>query len=138
MKVVLLKDIKKVGQRGSVVEVAEGYGINFLIKNGLAKFAVGGILKGVENQKKVRKDLEKNNIEIELKLLGEKNKQKFLLKKKNDNGYLFAAVHEKEISEISGIPEKNILIENEIKSLGEFEVKIKLGGKKGKIFLVVE
>lgn len=138
MKVLLTKDVKKVGQKGQIVEVAEGYGRNFLIKGGLAKAAVGGLLKDVTNKSNLKKDAEKNNMEKELKLLGEKNKQKFYLKKNNDNGHLFAAIHQKDISEVSGIDAKNIIIENEIKSLGEFEVKISLGGKKGKIFLVVE
>lgn len=138
MKILLLKDVKKLGQKGQVVEVSEGYGRNFLVKTGAGKVAVGGVLKDAQNKKTLKKDAEKNLLENELKILGEKNKTKFSLKRNNDNGHLFAAVHSKEISEISGIPEKNIILEEEIKSLGEFEIKISLGGKKGKIFLVVE
>jgi large subunit ribosomal protein L9 len=132
MKILLLKDVRKVGQKGQVVEVAEGYGRNFLVKNGMGKVAVGGVLKEVQNKKSLKKDAEKNLLEKELKILGEKNKSKFSLKKNNDNGHLFAAIKEKDISEISGIPEKNIILNEEIKSLGEFEIKISLGGKKGK------
>ena len=33
MKVILLQDVKKVGKKGEVVKVADGYGQNFLIKN---------------------------------------------------------------------------------------------------------
>ena len=36
MKVILLQDVKKVGKKGEVVKVADGYGQNFLIKNKLA------------------------------------------------------------------------------------------------------
>jgi large subunit ribosomal protein L9 len=138
MKILLIKDVKKVGQRGEVVEVAEGYGRNFLIKGGLGKPAVGGALKDIKNKEKIKETSKKNNLESELKILGEKNKQKFTLKKNSDNGHLFAKISQKEISEVSGVPEKNIVLDEDIKSTGEFEIKVNLGGKKGKIFLIVE
>lgn len=39
MKVILLKDVKKVGKAGELVEVADGYGRNYLIRNNLAVLA---------------------------------------------------------------------------------------------------
>ena len=39
MKVVLLEDVRKVGKKGDVVNVSDGYGQNFLIKNGFALLA---------------------------------------------------------------------------------------------------
>ena len=39
MKVILLADVKGTGKKGDVVEVADGYGKNFLVKKGLAKIA---------------------------------------------------------------------------------------------------
>ena len=35
MKVIMLADVKKVGKKGEIVEVADGYGRNFLIRGGL-------------------------------------------------------------------------------------------------------
>lgn len=45
MKVILLRDIPKVGKNGDVVNVADGYGRNYLFPRGYAVAAVGGALK---------------------------------------------------------------------------------------------
>lgn len=48
MKVLLLKDVYKLGRAGDVKKVADGYGRNFLIPQGLAVLATPGMLKQVE------------------------------------------------------------------------------------------
>ena len=49
MKVLLLKDVYKLGRAGDVKKVADGYGRNFLIPQGLAALATPGVLKQAEN-----------------------------------------------------------------------------------------
>ena len=51
MKVILQQDVKKIGQKGEVVDVAEGYGRNYLIPRGLAVEASAGNLRQVAQQK---------------------------------------------------------------------------------------
>ena len=51
MKVVLLEDVRKVGKKGDVVNVSDGYGQNFLIKNKLAVLETDTSRKIVENEK---------------------------------------------------------------------------------------
>ena len=51
MKVLLLKDVVKVGQRGEVVEVKDGFGRNYLIRQGLARLADIGSIRRVEAKK---------------------------------------------------------------------------------------
>ncbi len=139
MKVLLTKDVRKVGQKGQIVEVSEGYGLNFLIKKGFGKAAVGGILKDAKNKENLKKGILESQKENELKILSEVNKKKFVLKANaSEKGHLFASVKKKEISEISGVPEKNIILDTDIKELGEFDIKLDLGDKKGKIILAVE
>lgn len=60
MKVILLQDVKKVGKKGEVVKVADGYGQNFLIKNKLAVLETNTSRKIVESQKEAehQQDLE--------------------------------------------------------------------------------
>ena len=60
MKVVLLEDVRKVGKKGDVVTVSDGYGQNFLIKNKLAVLETNTSRKIVESQKEAehQQDLE--------------------------------------------------------------------------------
>lgn len=56
MKVILLNDVKNVGKKGAIVEVADGYGRNFLIRNNLAVIASDKSLNTLEKQKQQDKD----------------------------------------------------------------------------------
>ena len=139
MKILLTKDVRKIGQRGQIVEVSEGYGRNFLIKQGMGRAAVGGILKDAENKADLKKGVAASQVENELKILSEVNKKKFTLNANaSDKGHLFAAIKVKEIAKISGVHEKNISLNKDIKELGEFNINVNLGGKRGKIILCVE
>ena len=51
MKVIMLQDLKKVGKKGDIVEVAEGYGRNFLIAKKYAVEASPSNLKQLEERK---------------------------------------------------------------------------------------
>ena len=52
MKVILLKNVDKVGRAGETKEVAEGYARNFLIPKGLAQLATDGAVTKVEAEKR--------------------------------------------------------------------------------------
>ena len=56
MKVVLLEDVRKVGKKGDVVNVSDGYGQNFLIKNKLAVKETAGAKKDFRTTKKKKQD----------------------------------------------------------------------------------
>ncbi|KKP37082.1 MAG: 50S ribosomal protein L9 [Candidatus Roizmanbacteria bacterium GW2011_GWA2_32_13] len=60
MKIILIKDVPKVGQKGEVLSVKFGFGKNWLIPQGLATLATPSILKKIEyKQGKLKEALEK-------------------------------------------------------------------------------
>ena len=66
MKVVLLEDVRKVGKKGDVVNVSDGYGQNFLIKNKLAVKETAGAKKILEQQREEARlqDIENKKNEV--------------------------------------------------------------------------
>ena len=71
MKVILLQDVKKVGKKNDIVNVADGYGQNFLIKNNLA------VLATEHGKKMVAQTKEKERLEeLENKKKAEELKEK--------------------------------------------------------------
>ncbi|NBK96766.1 MAG: 50S ribosomal protein L9 [Erysipelotrichia bacterium] len=59
MKVILLSDVKKVGKKGEIKEVADGYGRNFLVAKGLAVEATKKSMEVLENQNAANEQREK-------------------------------------------------------------------------------
>ena len=145
MKVILNADVKGQGKKGDMVEVSEGYARNYLLPRNLAIKATAdnlNTLKQKEQAKKAQVEREKAKArENAARLAGSVVKVRA---KGGDNGKLFGSVTSKEISEALkeqyGIElEKNrIVLEENIKSFGSYEVKCKLGHEiSGTIHLVV-
>lgn len=132
MKVILLKDVKGRGKKGDVINVADGYANNFLIKNNLAQFASKDALNINDSQKaseEFRKQEEKA-LALELKKRIEKTSLTLPVKC-GENGKLFGAVTTKEIAEALqkqniDVDKRNIVLKENIKSKGIFAVEIKL------------
>ena len=108
MKVILLQDVKKVGKKGEVVKVADGYGQNFLIKNKLAVLETNTSRKIVESQKEAehQQDLYQEYKEVEAGISDAKELAKeiesitleFTLKSGKD-GKTFGSVSTKQVVE---------------------------------------
>ena len=100
MRVILLQDVKKVGKKGEIVKVADGYGQNFLIKNKLAVLETQTAKKIVEQQKEEEKqiDLENKAKAEELKKVIEELTLEFHLKSGKD-GKTFGSISTKHIVE---------------------------------------
>ena len=133
MKVILLENLAKIGSIGEIIDVKRGFARNYLISKKKALFASETNIKEVE---KIKQELNKKDQEKKknAKSIQEKIKNKIFEIKKlsTENKELYGSVKPTEISKILEDNEKvNInpsLIQpiNEIKSLGDFKVKINL------------
>ncbi len=145
MKVILLKDIPKVGQRHDVKDFADGYAQNVLINKGLAMRATEVELARLEERKaqaKIKSEAEDKIFEENLRLLNEKF---ITIKvKTNSQGSLFKAISTSDIAqaikECTGmvIDKDNLEIEGVIKEVGNYLVIIKNNKKNGRVNINVE
>lgn len=133
MKVILLENIKKLGNIGQQVNVKDGFGRNYLLKKGKALLPTKENLAHFENKKAEiikKNEIEKNNaIEISKKLKA----IKITIKKEvMENGNLYGSVTIKEIcSEILNtsnieIRAEQIELTSNIKSKGEYKFAVNL------------
>ena len=133
MKVILLENIKGVGKKDEIINAADGYARNYLFPKKLAVEANAENMSKLNNKKDAasyKKDVEKQKAEeLAKKLKG------ILLKirvKAGENGKIFGGVTAKEISDNLKtqynfeIDKKKIELKETIKTLGSFEVSIKL------------
>ena len=135
MKVILRKDIETLGNIGDIVDVKEGYARNFLIPRKIAYTALSGNLKALEDEKKsiarksekelhaaekISTELEKVSVTIPVQV-GEEDK-------------IFGSVTAQMIADALkekdfDIDKRKIEIEESIKTLGIYNVNIKLHSK---------
>src|SRR6185369_3847278 len=100
MKVILLRDVPKVGQRYEVKEVAPGYGRNFIIARGFGLAVTAANLKQVESLKAGATAERQVREELLLKSVADLEKVSIEIKAKaNPEGHLFASIHAKQIVE---------------------------------------
>jgi len=132
MKVILLEDIEALGKMGETVNVKDGYARNFLIPRKLALLATARNLKAQDHQ---IKDMERRKTKIteDAQSLADKVAGVSLSfsRKTGEKGRLFGSVTNMDIADALKekgltIDRKDIHLPEPIKSLGEFDVEIKL------------
>jgi large subunit ribosomal protein L9 len=133
LKLILLTDVKSLGKKGEVVEVAEGYARNFLLPRKLGTEADRGALAQLGSQ---RKALEKRNEQMltEAKELATRLESARLAVKvkAGGNGKLFGAVTNADVATAIAdalsiaIDKHKIELRSQIKALGSYPVEIKL------------
>ena len=133
MKVILLKDVKNVGKKDEIVEVSDGYGRNYLLRNKLAVLASEKAMEILSDQKKQQQQFleEKKQEAIALKEKIEKIVLTFQIKSGKD-GKLFGSVSTVKICELMqkqyniALDKRKFTDKENITSLGTYDLKIEL------------
>lgn len=130
MKVILLQIVDKLGVKNEIKEVKDGFARNFLIPKGLAKQATKKNLEYLETQK----ETEAKKAEEELKEVQEKAQavdgQEIIISVKiGESDQLFESITSQKISEKLkelgyDVKKNQILLQEPIKEIGEFPIKI--------------
>jgi large subunit ribosomal protein L9 len=132
MRLVLLEDVDKLGKRGAVVSVKDGYGRNFLIPRKLAAPATEGNLKQIEMEAKKFKVREAKEEQDATTMKGDLEKISLTIPMKaGEADVLFGSVTSADIAtalEKEGytIDKRKIEIGEPIKRLGVYQVPIRL------------
>ena len=132
MKVILTKEIDRLGKAGDCVNVKDGFARNYLFPKNMAKEATPGNIKTLESLKK-KQALEDTNKLNEAKALADKiqNLSITISAKAGEEEKLFGAVTTEMISkalEAEGISidKKDIVVDEPIKKLGVYQVGVKV------------
>ncbi|MBO7703561.1 MAG: 50S ribosomal protein L9 [Solobacterium sp.] len=132
MKVILKSDVKKLGKKGDIVEVADGYGRNYLIARGLA-------VPSTEKSREILKEQKQEEAELDAKRKAEaeavaKEFETFMLEfqvKSGKDGRMFGSISTKQIAEELTkrgykIDKRKFIDTEPIVSLGVTKVRIEL------------
>ena len=132
MKVILKQDVEKLGRRGDVVNVAPGFGRNYLIPRKMALAVTATNLKTVE----IERTAQKKKLEAERKTfqsLVEKLNQVSLTfaRRAGEKDVIFGSVSAGDVKDALGalgydIDKKKIQLDEPIKRLGNFAVPVKI------------
>lgn len=133
MKIILLKDVAKVGRKYETKTVSDGYALNLLIPKGLAVIATPDTIKKLDIERSRDEGEKRMHHELLLKNLDDLNGVTIkMTEKANEKGHLFAGVHKAEI-----VPEilkqtrlqinpEYIVLDKPIKETGTYEIEVKV------------
>ncbi len=132
MEVILREDVDKLGRRGDVVKVAEGYGRNFLMPRGLAMPVTDSNKAMIAKERKAN-DAKLAKEKAEFEALAQRiGALRFVAPRKvGENEVLYGSVTSGDIAEFLKakgieIDKRKVALDEPIKRLGDHEVKIKL------------
>jgi large subunit ribosomal protein L9 len=132
MKVILLDDVAKLGRRGEVRDVSDGYARNFLIPKKLALSATAGNLNNLEHIKK-QQDAKAGRIQSDAEALRDRIEGLTYTERRqaSEDGRLFGSVTSQDIAEFLEqnqikIERRRIQLDEPIKALGDSTVPIRV------------
>jgi large subunit ribosomal protein L9 len=132
MKVILLDDVAKVGRRGEVRDVSDGYARNFLLPKKLALAATAGNLKGIDHIKK-QQEAKADRIKIDAERLRDRIEALLYEERRqaSEEGKLFGSVTAQDVVDFLErqqitIERRRVHLEDPIKTLSENVVTLRL------------
>ncbi|MBI2528911.1 MAG: 50S ribosomal protein L9 [Candidatus Rokubacteria bacterium] len=134
MKIILLDDVPKLGRRGEVRDVADGYARNYLLPHNLALNATAANLKNLDS---IKARQESRAATLRAAAEGQAQAIEALTfaqsRQASDEGRLFGSVGKADVAAFLGqhgleVERRRIALEEPIKALGEFSVPIRLHG----------
>ena len=145
MKVVLLKDVPRLGKRLDVKEVSDGHAVNFLFPRKLAEPATPAKIREIEGKRAAKEGERALAENLLARAVSAIDGARFVVKARaNEQGHLFVGIHADAIAraiqsaERTPIGEENIVLEQPIKGVGEYQIPIIAGKAKATITFVVE
>ncbi|MCS7250685.1 MAG: 50S ribosomal protein L9 [candidate division WOR-3 bacterium] len=132
MKILLLTDVEKLGKKGEVVEVRDGYARNYLIPKGLAIQATPSVIKHFQDINRIKEEVKQKRI-IKLQTIAEKiNRLTYKASLKGGKEGYFGSITDEEIVEFLkskgiNIDKKQIELDEPIRTPGVYDIKIALG-----------
>lgn len=132
MQIILQEDVEKLGMRGQVLEVAEGYARNFLLPRKLALEASAGNLKRLEKMRAVfakKEAVERSDAQKLAELLASVSLE--FTRRAGENDQLFGSVTSADVAEALAaqgytVDKRKVGLAEPIKIVGEFQVPLKL------------
>lgn len=137
MKLILREHVDHLGERGEIVNVARGYARNFLLPKGLALEATPGNLKQIDTQRKVWAARDTKEV-TDAEALAQRLAGVVLTtqRKAGESGTLYGSVTNADLAALLAahgieIDRRRIVLDEPIKTVGEFEVRVRLHPKVG-------
>lgn len=132
MKVILTREVDHLGLAGDVVEVANGYGRNFLLPRGMAILATDGAMKQAEGLLRSRKAQEAKTLAgAEAAKAALEARTLKILARVDDRGGLYGSVNVTDIHRVlkergHNVERKRIALRSPIKEIGSYEVEVRV------------
>jgi large subunit ribosomal protein L9 len=133
MKVILADDVEKLGKKGDIVSVADGYARNFLVPKGLALMATKGSLKQAELMQRARAEREERAREEAAKKVAHLGSAPvYISARAGEGGRLFGSVTRSDVARAiedqleETVDRHDVLLDEPIRALGSHQVDVKL------------
>ena len=133
MKIILLQDEKKLGKKGDIIEASEGYARNYILPKKIGVEATSKNLNDLKLHKANEDRIAKEQLDAAKALAAELEPKQVIVKiKAGEGGRTFGSVSSKEIAAACmeqhniEIDKKKILLPENLKNFGSYEMSIKL------------